>query len=77
MIYALLVKSNKYINIRRPTNVSIFYSGRSLLKLNFRLYVVYLGNHSVKINTFTCKKNMKYNVHNLNGDFLHIQMQKI
>ena len=53
VIYALLVKSNKNINILRSTNVRFFDSWRSLLKLNFRLCVGPLGNHSVKINIFT------------------------
>ena len=46
-IYALLVKSNKYINIYMPNNVCNFDSLISLRKMNFRLYIVYLGNHSV------------------------------
>ena len=52
MIYALLVNSNKYINTQTPTSVHIFDLWGSLLDLNFRLYIVYLGSHAIK-NIFT------------------------
>ena len=77
MVYALLVKSNKYIKTHRPTNVCIFDSWRSLFIFIYRLYVIYLGNNSVQTNIFTWKQNINYNVHNLNGNFLHIQILKI
>ena len=72
MIYALLIKSNKYINIQFRTNACIFL----LLKKSFEIEICRIFRKTFRKRKYICKKN-NYNVHNFHDNFLHIKIQKI
>ena len=71
MIYALFIKSNKYIN----TQCKLMYVFLICEDVYLNLILFRTFRKSFSKNKCFHIKNINYNVHKLNGNFLHIQMQ--